>query len=138
MDTLTRSPMTAWRLPGVSGTPRGKGRSGYDFAYGHPAGGARRAAHPRSAPNRDRAVGRGGRDPKEPAARAGHTSVAFALDPTAACNPDADEALRDRLSMARLMSPLVANEGPHLGTVTSTSWSAYTEATVWSSVPTGR
>jgi integrase len=45
-----------------------------------------------------------GPNPKEVAARAGHTSVSFTLDRYGHLYPDADQALRDRLDALRARS----------------------------------
>ena len=45
-----------------------------------------------------------GANPKEVAARAGHTSVSFTLDRYGHLYPDADQALRDRLDALHALS----------------------------------
>src|SRR5918995_2373336 len=45
-----------------------------------------------------------GANPKEVAARAGHTSVSFTLDRYGHLYPDADQALRDRLDALHVLS----------------------------------
>ena len=45
-----------------------------------------------------------GANPKEVAARAGHTSVSFALDRYGRLYPDADRVLRDRLDALHALS----------------------------------
>jgi hypothetical protein len=51
-----------------------------------------------------------GANPKEVAARAGHTSVSFTLDRYGHLYPDADQALRDRLDALHALS---RHAGPH-------------------------
>ena len=46
----------------------------------------------------------GGANPKEVAARDGHTSVSFTLDRYGHLYPDADQALRDRLDALHTLS----------------------------------
>jgi hypothetical protein len=55
-------------------------------------------------------VDRGWANPKEVAARAGHTSVSFTLDRYGHLYPDADQALRDRLDALHTHSQA---RGPH-------------------------
>jgi site-specific recombinase XerD len=52
-----------------------------------------------------------GANPKEVAARAGHTSVSFTLDRYGHLYPDADQALRDRLDALHALSQARQSEG---------------------------
>jgi integrase len=63
-----------------------------------------------------------GANPKEVAARAGHTSVSFTLDRYGHLYPDADQALRDRLDALHALSQArqsVGRDGPETDQVGS-------------------
>jgi integrase len=65
-----------------------------------------------------------GANPKEVAARAGHTSVSFTLDRYGHMYPDADQALRDRLDALHALSQArrpAHSDGPETGQAGS-SW----------------
>jgi Phage integrase, N-terminal SAM-like domain len=124
-STWTRGWSRSWRLSprsaatSISGHPRPSGLPACRAPPGRGRG-AGRAAGPSRVRRRPAAYGGGaviaaGANPKEVAARAGHTSVSFTLDRYGHLYPDADTALRDRLDALHALSqtrPSARLDGP--------------------------